>query len=118
MHDKLVEVRIQHAILFKIKKMLVDWQFSRASLWVDEQTCSLTWNGDLVMQTGINNDNLNVHFGETWESFLQEDHLQSSCSSCSALVFLGRACYIAGFAVEAWCFCAVCCIRISFYNFS
>ena len=86
--DKPVETRVQHSVLFKIKKMLVDWQFSRTSLWVDEQACTLTWNGDLVMRSNVYNDHIDAQFGGTWQDFLAEGSLESIMSNAVSILHM------------------------------
>ena len=71
--DKPMELRVQHALLFKVKKLLIDWQFK--GLWVDEANNSLSWNGDLVMQINIHNNHLDLQYGDTWQAFLQQGNL-------------------------------------------
>ena len=84
--DKPVETRVQHSVLFKIKQMLVDLQFARTSLWVDEQTCTLSWNGDLVMRTHVCNDRIEAEFDDTWQDFLAEGNLGSIMSNAVSVL--------------------------------
>ena len=57
--------------------MLVSWNFSKQSLWVDEKSFQLFWNGDLVVETAIQNNELACHFGDTWQAFLQEGDIEA-----------------------------------------
>ena len=58
------------------KRLLISWQFAKASLWVDENDMALYWNGDEVISCKIDNDNLQCKFGESWKEYLQQGNIE------------------------------------------
>ena len=74
--DKPIEVRVPMQILRNIRKELISWDFSSASLWIDENTSSLYWNGDFIMSTEVKNSSLQLAFGPTWQAFLADSRLK------------------------------------------
>ena len=56
-----------------IKNSLVEaCDFTKNSLWVDDNDLALYWHGDLVASTRIDADVLQVAFGPTWPEYLEE----------------------------------------------
>ena len=74
--DRPIRLRCQLSCLFGIKRLLSSWQFSKASLWVDENDMTLYWNGDIVASTCIMNDRLQCSFGNGWKDYLMQGNIE------------------------------------------
>ena len=76
--DQPIEIRVPLSVLRNVRKQLIDWDFPPHTLRIDESSCTLSWNGDLVLQTGHEEGHLQVYFGEGWEVYLAEGRVYES----------------------------------------
>eukprot|EP00973_Karenia_brevis_P006607 898000-Karenia_brevis.AAC.1 len=65
--DRAIEERCQCSFLYAVKKLLVQWSFSKNSLWVDEDGMTLQWNDQMVASTHVIDGQLRIDFGDTWQ---------------------------------------------------
>ena len=74
--DLPIDRRTAESTLFALKRMLVDWGYSKKGVYVDKEECVLTVDGDEILKTEVENFVLKIRClkGE-WE---QWEDLQSA----------------------------------------
>ena len=85
--DRPVAERAVRNVLFGIKWMLVEWGYTKESLWVDEGAQTVVCGPELVATVKVSPEgDLNVTYGtgwDTWDDFQQKPELLTLVSTAS-----------------------------------
>ena len=75
--DLPMEVRMQRRVLFGLKKLLVEWQFSKGSVYVDTGNFTLLVEDVLVLKVSVQNFKVSMEWmDERWRTWpdLHDNH--------------------------------------------
>ena len=71
--DLPLQVRVPQGLLFGAKRLMVEWEFPKNSLWADPDNLTLQYGDEKVLEVSVLDDNLHLQYGPEWEEYLKED---------------------------------------------
>ena len=71
-----LKTRTATSLLFAAKRMLVDWQFDKRSLWVDTENLCLTCGEeeDMIFKIELEERDLTIVYGFEWQTYMESDN--------------------------------------------
>ena len=76
--DRPLEERLPESFAFSVKKVLVEWGWSRSALYVDRDSAVLYLGTDKVLSSRVSGDKFEVDFGDGWKEYLQAPELDDA----------------------------------------
>ena len=71
--DLPIEIRAPQGIVFGAKKLLVERDIPKYTVWADPDEYTLHMGDDEVLRAQVQGNELKVIFGHAWEDYLNED---------------------------------------------
>ena len=69
--DLPTDVRAPETFLFDLKKMLVEWGYTRESVWVDKPKKTISLGGKMILGVTMDQLEMQLTFGPAWENHLR-----------------------------------------------
>ena len=69
-----LKTRAAIGLLFAAKRMLVDWQFDKWSLWVDTDQLNLSCGDDMIFKIELQEHDLTIGYSPDWQTYLETDN--------------------------------------------